>query len=277
MKQIFISLNLIILFFFLTINYAYCEEDFLLDTPPYYETKNKLEFPVSKTNENNIETQKEAKQGLFLKLISKKNSNENKKQKKFNSLTNKQEEIPKGYYGKIPNIEGDFKYKQQSSSISNEIDAKIPVSEDLIDENLKKAPFNDTLFLDNVIKKTTIQSDYLKDIHKIKFALENLKKCIENKEDIQRFNACVNVIDLYCKNFKNKYENQSDCLKESYNDILNTNYKAKVLGNLMYDANYYARYIPTQQGKYSKENIDNQKQELLNDINKTLFVIINEE
>ena len=33
MKKFFISLNLIVIFFFFTINFAYCEEDFFIDTP----------------------------------------------------------------------------------------------------------------------------------------------------------------------------------------------------------------------------------------------------
>ena len=60
-------------------------------------------------------------------------------------------------------------------------------------------------------------------------------------------------------------------------EILNTNYYAKVLGNLKFDANYYSRYIPVQDGKYSKENIANEENLLLNRVNRTIFLINKEE
>ena len=84
------------------------------------------------------------------------------------------------------------------------------------------------------------------------------------------------MIDLYSKNLKLKYQEKSESLKESYIDILTTNYHAKILGNLLYDSNYYARYIPTSQGKYSEQNIKNEKSKLLARLNKTLFLINNE-
>ena len=127
-----------------------------------------------------------------------------------------------------------------------------------------------------IIKKEP-DSEYLNDIQKIKFALNNLKKCLEEKGDIQRFNACVNGLELYVQSLKKKYENKSESLKESYIDLLNTNYYAKVLGNLKYDANYYARFVPTQNGQYSKENITLEEEKLLNRVNKTIFLLNNEE
>ena len=188
----------------------------------------------------------------------------------------KNQEIEKGYYGKLPDINADFSYKRHKEEMTgSDINAKIPTKEELEDANLKKAPFDDTLFLDNIVKKKD-SSNYVNDIQKTKFALTNLKKCIEQNGDIQRYNACVNTVDLYVQSLRRKYENQSDCYRVSYIEILNTNNDAKILGNLMYDASYYARYVPTQEGKYSKSNIEAQKKLLLNKINKTLFEISNE-
>jgi hypothetical protein len=75
-----------------------------------------------------------------------------KKNSKFNYQTNKEEAIPEGYYGTLPDIEADFEYKKQTMPSTSQIDMKIP-SEDIKEENLKKAPFDDSLFLDMVIKK----------------------------------------------------------------------------------------------------------------------------
>ena len=189
-------------------------------------------------------------------------------------LIKKDKKDSKGYYGTLPKIEDDFKDKPVPSSVKTNSDMEIP-TEELNEADLKKAPYNDPLFLDNVVKKQKT-SNYVNDIQKTKFALTSLKKCIEEQGDIQRFNACVNMVDLYSTNLQKKYENESDSLRESYSYILNTNYQAKILGNLLYDANYYARYVPTNQGQYSKTNIDNKKEDLLNRINKTLFLISSE-
>ena len=84
---------------------------------------------------------------------------------------------PKGYYGTLPNIEEDFSYKKQKPS-APKIEIETPTEEELKDENLKSAPVDDALFLDMVIKKEP-DSQYLNDVQKIKFALRNIKKCIE--------------------------------------------------------------------------------------------------
>lgn len=263
MKKTFISLVLILLPYFFAINPSYCEEDFFLDAN-FTESKNKLKMPNSKVQKA-IENSKQ--NGFFSKF---------KKNKKFNYQTNETEVVPKGYYGTLPNINEDFKYKNQSAPSVPKVDMQVIDEQNkLNEENLKKAPFDDSLFLDMVIKKEP-NSEYVNDIQKIKFALDNLKKCIEENGEIQRFNACVNHLELYVQNLKKKYEDKSESLKESYIILLNTNYQAKVLGNLKYDANYYARFVPTQGGQYSKENIALEEKNLLNKINKTIFLLNNE-
>ena len=269
MKKVF-SLELVLLIMFFTMGIARCEDSFYIGTP-INDTKNKMSFPVS----NNIQEAKPTAAENKKKELKFFKSNKPKKQKKFNPITNKTEEIPQGYYGTLPNIGQDFNYKKQTaSSATQDINAKLP-KENLEDEDLKPAPYNDSLFLDVIVKKEKA-SNYINDVQKTKLALANLKKCIEDNGDIQRFNGCVNMVELYSKNLQKKYENQSDSLRESYIDILNTNYHAKVLGNLLYDANYYSRYVPVNEGKYSKQNIEKQKQDLLKRINKTLFLIANE-
>ncbi len=198
------------------------------------------------------------------------------KNKKFNYLTNKEEEIPRGYYGTLPDIEADFQYMKQQTKTSSNINMQIPKENDEIDENdFQEAPFDDTLFLDKIAKKEP-NSLYVNDLIKIKVSIENLQKCLEEKGNIQRFNASVNMIDLLCQSFQKKYENSSNSLKESYNDILALNYFAKTLGNLKYNASYYSRYVPTCEGQYSKENIEKEEEKLLSKVNKTLFSVIKE-
>lgn len=180
---------------------------------------------------------------------------------------------PTGYWGTLPDINKEFQYKRDiNPKVTNE---KTPTVEDVYKDDLKPAPLNDALFLDVIVKKEKA-SAYINDIQRTRKAIIALKNCIENDGDIQRFNASVNLVDLYVKNLKNKYQNTSDSFRQSYKYILNLNYEAKVLGNLKYDANYYARYVPTSQGQYSKGNIALKEQKLLVNINKTLFEISQE-
>ena len=262
MKKSYLSLILIFLAHFFTMNLVCCGEDFFIDST-FVESKNKVKIPAQKVAQS---IEKTKKKGFFSKQT---------KKVRFNYATNEEEEIPQGYYGTLPNIEEDFAYKKQSSPTSKEIDIKVPDEAELTEENLKPAPFDDALFLDMIIKKEP-DSEYVQDIQKTKQVLTNLKKCIEEQGDIQRFNANVNMVELHVQNLKKKYDDKSESFKESYIDVLNTNYYAKLLGNLKYDANYYARYIPTTEGKYSKENILKEEENLLNRINKTLFLLNNE-
>ena len=258
-------IKLIVFLIFLTVNQAYCQEDFFIDTH-FVESKNakpEYEKKIDDIKEKIKET-KEEKKGFFSRF--------KKQNKKFNYTTNKYEEIPKGYYGTLPNIEDDFSYKKQYSKSSPQNDIVVPSDEENKEENFKKAPFDDALFLDVIVKEEK-KSTYVNDLQRVKYALNNLKNCIEQKGDIQRFNACVNLVDLYTKNLKTKYQNKPEANKESYIEILASNYYAKELGNLKYDAGYYSKYIPVNDGKYSSQNIDLKEQALLNKVNKTIFLI----
>lgn len=265
-------INFFIVLCVLLIAPSYAAVDVQIGTPKWDAKKNITtldSYDYPKDDEAQPISEEE-KKGFFSKFF---NKNNYKKQKPASST--KKEKDKQGYYGTLPTISGGFKNKKNKDDDEYYDEEDGEIYNDIDPDNLKPARFDDTLFLDNIIKKEKT-SNYINDLHRAKFALQSLKKCIEEKGDIQRFNGCVNVIDLYCKNLQKKYENKSDSLRESYVDIMLTNYEAKVLGNLLYDSNYYAKYIPTQQGKYSKENIDKQKRALLNRINKTLFIINNE-
>lgn len=177
----------------------------------------------------------------------------------------------KGYYGTLPDIEGDFEYKKETvQSTPN----KQYSEKDLKDGLLLDAPLNDPLFLDVIIKKDK-NSDYVNDLVKIKETLEKLRECINNNSSIQFFNANVNVLDLQTTNLERKYQHTSYSQTNSYFAVRHVNYSAKVLGNLKFDANFYSRYMPLQGSSYSPQNIQAQSKALLEEIDKTIFEIGN--
>lgn len=195
------------------------------------------------------------------------------KKKKDKIKQTVQPEQNKGYYGILPDIEKDFEYKRETIQ---RIAPKQYSEKEIKDGFLLDAPLDDPLFLDVIIKKDKT-SDYVNELMKIKRTLEKLRQCIVDNSSIQFFNANVNVLDLQTKNLEKKFELSAYSQTPSYFAVRHVNYSAKLLGNLKYDANFYSRYMPTQEGEYSKENINNRSLELLNEIEQTIFEIGNAE
>ncbi len=177
----------------------------------------------------------------------------------------------KGYYGKLPDVEGDFDYKRETTQTAQ---PKQYSEKDLKDGLLLDAPLNDPLFLDVIIKKDK-NSDYVNDLMKIKETLEKLRECIKNDASIQFFNANVNVLDLQTTNLEKKYQYSAYAQTNSYYAVRHVNYSAKVLGNLKFDANFYSRYMPVGGSVYAPKNIKEQSEALLNEIERTIFEIGN--
>jgi len=175
----------------------------------------------------------------------------------------------RGYYGTLPNIEQEFSYIKQKSKKTN---LKDKYGNSLLEENLEKAPVDDELFLDVILKKEE-DTKFTKDVLKMIPILNNFKNCIENSCDIQKFNANVNVIDLYTKRLEKDYSGTQDANSEGFYLIQNIAYLAKLQGNLKYEANYYSKYMPLTNTVYAKENIEKKDYELLIELNKTIFAL----
>ena len=79
---------------------------------------------------------------------------------------------------------------------------------------------------------------------------------MKNNCDIQKFNANVNVIDLYTRRLEKDYGSTMDSQNEGFYLIQNLAYLAKLQGNLKYEANFYSKYMPLTGTVYSKENIE---------------------
>ena len=265
MKKTLISFNILLLTLFFTITPSYGEEDFFIDgnfTPA--EKASSIPVNVSNKIEKVKQKAKDVKNnsGFFSRF---------KKEKK----DKKDDGNLKGYSGTLPEIYRDFRYKQQTPKPPKE-EYKVPTVEELEEENLKKAPYEDTLFLDNIIKKEKT-SDYVNYLQRPKYALTKLKEALEDGDDIQKINASINMLDLYTTNFQNRYQDKTEAFTDSYKEILLTNYEAKIFGNMLYDSNYYSQFVPVSGTRHDKSNITAQKQKLLNKINKTILLIIQQD
>lgn len=174
----------------------------------------------------------------------------------------------KGYAGKLPNIEQAFSSKSEKKEFeTGKIDPK-----DLI-----KAPTEDKLFVDVIIKKEKT-SQYVNDIRRVIPVLEKLKTCLENDENIQKYNANVNMLDLYAKDIEKEYKNKPQGHSYSYESLMYIVNYAKIVANLRFESSAYSRYMSYSGdgAQYSPQNIASQTKILLEQINDVLQVLKNE-
>ena len=184
----------------------------------------------------------------------------------------KQSNVGKGYTGHLPDISKFFQYKKKEVKSPPQKDIKI---EDLNEDNLIDAPMNDDLFLDVIIQKQK-PSQYISDLLDILKILEKFRTTLQNEPNLQQFNANVNLLDLHVSKLERDYAKTSEALSESYNNLLEINYYAKLLGNLKYEANYYSKYQAPLENQYTPEYIKEQDEFLLQEMNKTIFLLKSE-
>ncbi len=175
----------------------------------------------------------------------------------------------KGYMGTLPEISRYFEYKIK--------DAKSPADKSIyVDEvdkvDFMQGPMEDSVFLDVIIKKET-PSKYIDDIVDIIPVLTAFRSSIAKGESIQNFNANVNTLDLYVKKLEKDYSKNGESLSKSYSMLQDVSYRAKVLGNLKYEANYWAKYQPVAKPQYQPQYLKAQDDALLKQIDKTIFVL----
>jgi hypothetical protein len=187
------------------------------------------------------------------------------------ALSKKQKKLieGRGYMGTLPEISRYFEYKIK--------DAESPVDSSLYVEDVDKVdfmqgPMDDSVFLDVIIKKET-PSKYIDDIMDIIPVLTAFRTSIVQGGDIQSFNANVNTLDLYVTKLEKDYSDNSVSLSQSYNMLQEVSYKAKVLGNLKYEANYWSKYQPIVKPQYKPQYLKAQDDALLKQIDKTIFVL----
>lgn len=232
-----------------------------------YESQNERNYPIKQTNSTlapNMAGQASGspnlkKQGFFDKLFNKKN----KQKAKFD------EDINSGYKGTLPDINKEFNYKtQKAKSIKKETNN----AEEYTPEEFQNSKIDDPLFLDTILNKTGT-SKYVQDMLKVMRFLESFRIIVQNHDDVQKFNANVNLLDLYTKRIQKLYDNAPEASDEAYYLLLNLSYKAKVLGNLKFDSNYYSKFSPVAGTQYDPSNIYEEDNKFLIDLDKTIFAI----
>ncbi len=239
---------LIVFFLFLGQTPSF-SQNYEIDPPP-----ESIKNPVQSQN---INSTSEKKEGIFSKIFKK------RKQKAVF------EEDEGGYKGSLPNVQSEFRHKtKQNDKVINESEN----AEDYTPDEFQKSKIDDPLFLDVILNKAR-PSQYNVDMIKVMRFLELFRPIVENHENIQKFNANVNLLDLHARRIEKLYNDKPESQTVSYVMLQNLAYKAKVLGNLKFDANYYSKFSPIAGTKYSEDNLIKEDNQLLLEIDKTIFEI----
>lgn len=175
-----------------------------------------------------------------------------------------------GYVGTLPNLEDRFK--------QNEIEETQPSFEykdGFNDPNsIKPVPRDNPAFI-NIIMKKDKTSQYVNDLNDLISIIENLQTSIEEKDNIQKFNAQSYFLKENIDYFRDKYKDKAEESFISFKKVMQLNTHVQAVSQLRKESEVYSPYV-TSAGSgnmFSQNNIDNQLDYLLDDIKKTLVVL----
>ena len=107
----------------------------------------------------------------------------------------------------------------------------------------------------DVILKKEKDTKYTKDVLRFIPIFERFKTCISEQCGIQKFNANVNLIDLYARRLEKDHGYSPESSSESFYLIRNIAYLSKLQGNLKYEANFYSKYMPCREVFIQKKTL----------------------
>ncbi len=175
-----------------------------------------------------------------------------------------------GYVGKLPDLTKGFKTSEPQSTM--------PVFEKTKDfnsaEEIKPVPRDNPTFV-NIILKQDKTSPYLNDINELLPQLENLLLCIENNDNVQRFNAKAFFFNKSVEYLKDKYEGMPESSYISFKKLLELSTHTKSVATLRAEAEKYRPYLAYSGAGYLyNDNIITQQLEYLKtEIEDTIVVL----
>lgn len=195
--------------------------------------------------------------------------------KKTPSKNNIQTEIEvepdgSGYRGKLPDLTKGFKTSEPQNTK--------PVFETTKDfnssEEIKPVPRDNPSFV-NIILKQDKTSPYINDINDILPQLENLLLCIENNNDVQKFNAKAYFFNKTVEYLKNKYAGMPESSFFSFRKLLELSTHIQSLATLRAEAEKYRPYLAyTGAGYLYNDNVINEQLEFLKEELEDTIVIL---
>ncbi len=181
-----------------------------------------------------------------------------------------------GYVGTLPDVEAEFSYLKKEHSVK----AAAPYSVEELDKQneakLKPIPRDNENYVDIIIKKDKT-SAYTKDVNNVIIILEKLRKCINTDNNIQMFNAIVSNLIDNVEYIRVEYQNKPEENYLSYNKLIELSKQARETATFRTQGRAVEKYLPytSIDNIYTKENLDNKMNSLLNNVNDTIFILKN--
>ena len=143
------------------------------------------------------------------------------------------------------------------------------------DQNqIKPSPRNNPAFV-NIILKKDKTSQYVNDMNDMILIVQKLEKSLEEREDVQKFNAASNYFKENVDFFRDKYKNKSESSYISFRKLMKLNTHVQAISLLRSESSIYSPYLPyTDNGYiYSPNNINKQMDYLLKEVEDTLVIL----
>lgn len=183
-----------------------------------------------------------------------------------------------GYKGTLPNINAEFAYKREAKDTSNPPYTPVNPQDNTEDkkEELLQIPRDNNAYLEIIIKKDKT-AQYITDTNKIILIIEKLKKCIENGQDIQKFNAIVSNLIDHIALMETSYKGKAESNYISYRNLLQLSETARNVAVLRTEGQVYNKYLPysSSGSVYTSDNIQAHLNLLLDTVNESLYVLKN--
>lgn len=182
------------------------------------------------------------------------------------------QEPSKGYVGTLPDIS-----KDKKSSEPNQAKPIIDKNKNFNSSNeIKPIPRDNPSFINIILKPEKI-SPYINDINELLPQLENILSCIENKDNVQKFNAKVYFLNKNIEYLEDKYAEKPESKFISFQRLLELNTHSKSVANLRSEAEKYRPYLAyTGAGYLYQDNIIEQQLEYLKSEIEDVIVVIKE-
>lgn len=175
-----------------------------------------------------------------------------------------------GYVGTLPDITKRFQNAEpaQTSPSFEYTDGFNNPNE------IKPAPRNNPAFV-NIIMKKDKTSQYINDLNEIISILEKLQNTIEEKDNVQVFNAKSYFLKENVEYFRDKYKNKAEESYISFKKLMQLNTHIQSVAQLRLEKEIYSPYVTVEQSGniFSQNNINNQLDYLLQEIKDTLVTL----
>ena len=181
-----------------------------------------------------------------------------------------------GYMGTLPNIEAEFQYLKKEVSEKTQAPYSVQDLDKQNEKQLKPIPRDNDDYVDIIVKKDKT-SKYMNDVNKIVSILEKLRSCLNNKQDIQKFNAIVSNFIDHVEHLRVEYKDKPEHLFISYSKLIALSNEARDVATFRMQGLLNEKYLPytAQDNIYTRENLDAKLEKLLNDVSDMIFIINN--